>query len=227
VGACRLRPSPSRGRSRGGEPDWVAAHTAAFLCFAAPSRHCVEPLFPDAFTAGPPLAVGEHHAPPISCGARSSSRGRAASLERSPPCPCTPPRCRAYAGDVIHRARLGKTVSCRCRGLRRRARSPLSCSLSAREPSRELACRPCTHTRVRHRRAEPLGLSRARPGSTRTHSPCTAHACSRAAGPSLGSPELAAWISSLSIRERACAHSKYTSPAPVTPSRTAFLFPQA
>jgi hypothetical protein len=35
------------------EPDRVAAHTAAFLCFTAPSRHRVEPLFPDAFTAGP------------------------------------------------------------------------------------------------------------------------------------------------------------------------------
>jgi hypothetical protein len=61
--------------------------------------------------------------------------------------------------------------------------------LFARAPSRALACRPCAHTRVRRRRAEPLGLSRAHPGSTRTHSPYTARARSRAARPSLGLPK--------------------------------------
>jgi hypothetical protein len=74
------------------ELDRVAANGGAFLCFTGPSRHRVEPLFPDAFTASPPLAVGEHRVPFVSCGARPSSRGRASSLERSPPCLCTPPR---------------------------------------------------------------------------------------------------------------------------------------
>jgi hypothetical protein len=89
------------------ELDRVAAHTAAFLCFTVLGHQRVEPLFPDAFTVGPPLAVGEHRVSPISCGARPSSRGCVSSLVRSPPCPWTPPRRRACAGDADHQARLG------------------------------------------------------------------------------------------------------------------------
>jgi hypothetical protein len=84
------------------EPDRVAVHTAAFLCFAAPSCHRVEPLFSDAFTVRPPLTVGDHRVSPVSCGAQPSSRGRVSSLARSPPFPCTPPRRRADAGDAGH-----------------------------------------------------------------------------------------------------------------------------
>jgi hypothetical protein len=107
-----------------GKLDPVSMRTTAFLCFTAPGRHRVEPLFPDAFTTGPLLAVGEHRIFPISCGARPSSRGRVSSLGRSPSCPCTPPRRLSYAGDAGHRARLG-SLSCRCRCLHRCAHAIL------------------------------------------------------------------------------------------------------
>jgi hypothetical protein len=55
---------------------------------------------------------------------------------------------------------------------------------------------------------------------THAHAPC-----SLASG--RPRPKLAAGLLSLSTRERACAHSKFTSPAPATPGRAAFLFPQA
>jgi hypothetical protein len=99
----------------------------------------------------------------------------------------------------------------------------LSRSLSARAPSRALARRPCAHTRVRRRRAEPLGLSRTRPAPhTHTH----AHA-PRGLASGRPRPELAVGLSSLTFRERACAHSKCTSPVPVTPAAPPSLFPQA
>jgi hypothetical protein len=64
---------------------------------------------------------------------------------------------------------------------------------------------------------------------TCTRSAYTARARTRATRPSLGSPKTGAHHRAffLTARERACAHSKSTSLAPVTPGCTAFLFPQA
>jgi hypothetical protein len=72
-GSAPPSPFAETGPSVREEPDRVAAHTAAFLYFAAQGHHRVEPLFSDAFTVGPPLAIGELRVSPISCGAWSSS----------------------------------------------------------------------------------------------------------------------------------------------------------
>jgi hypothetical protein len=91
---------------RGKENDLEGESPGVLLCFLVASAsftlHGVEPLFADVFTVEAPSAVGEPLNLHLSCGARSSSRGRTSSLERSPPCPCTPPHRRAYAGDADH-----------------------------------------------------------------------------------------------------------------------------
>jgi hypothetical protein len=141
------------------EPDRVAVHTAAFLCFAAPSCHRVEPLFSDAFTVRPPLTVGDHRVSPVSCGAQPSSRGRVSSLARSPPFPCTPPRRRADAGDAGHRSRLGKSflagvagvISCERRCLSRFLFLWPTLPCAAAPVRRRHACaiaRPCTRAHL-------------------------------------------------------------------------------
>jgi hypothetical protein len=108
-----------------GEPPRVLLYFLSILYFLVASAsfalHDVEPLFVDVFTVEAPSAVGEPPNLHLSCGARSSSRGRASSLGRSLSCPCKPSCRRAYAGDAGHRARL-RTLSCRCRYLHRRAR---------------------------------------------------------------------------------------------------------
>jgi hypothetical protein len=211
-----------------GKPNRVVVHTAAFLCYTAPGRHRVEPLFPYAFTVGPLLAVGEHHVIPISGGARPSSRGRASSLERSPLSPCTPPRRPAYAGDAGHRARLGKSSFASVAAfvnVRTTHCSALVSScivVSASMPAVR------AHPRVSPpSRAARFGPVRAQGTRARTHLSPHAHAhVPRGLASSRPRLELAAELSPLSIRVRARAHSKPTSPAPVTPSRTAFLFPR-
>jgi hypothetical protein len=97
-------PEPSVRGSRTGSPRTPLPSSASLHQAATASS----PTSPTPSPRGP-LAVGEHCVFPISCGTRPSSRGRASSLERSPPCPYTPLRRRAYAGDVGHRSRLGKS----------------------------------------------------------------------------------------------------------------------
>jgi hypothetical protein len=99
--------------------------------------------------------------------------------------------------------------------------------------SRHRLVRPCTVTSVgmpavcAHPRTSPLS----RAVRLVSCSPCTAHARPCAARPSLRSPKTGARRRAFFFvhpgRERACAHSKSTLPAPVTPDRAAFHLLQA
>jgi hypothetical protein len=178
------------------EPDLVATHTAAFICFAAPGRHRVEPLFSDTFTIGPPLDVGELRISPISCGAWPLRRGCVSSLARSSLCPCTPPRRRAYTDDAVHRARPRKSFLAGAAAFvdARAARCSAPC-LPVRRHERWHAGHARTPTCVNTEQSRSY-WSHVRPGSTRTHSPFTARtrgrARSRVARPSFWSPKIEA-----------------------------------